>query len=123
MHGRRRQDEPLPAAPVLVNPLRPRAAKTFRKGSVSTRASKHERHQAAIEEVRLCGLQNALHRRGGAEGVEAAIVGGDRLVIELIRTEEVAEFVVASDRTHLSPRMGRYRPMMPRWSCFSLLVR
>jgi hypothetical protein len=29
----------------------------------------------------------------------------------------------AADRGHLKPRMGRYRPFRPRWSCSSLLLR
>jgi hypothetical protein len=65
-------------------------------GSVSTRASKRERYQAADMEVWLCGLQDAEHRRGGAKEVEAAVIGGDDLVMGWAGAEEVAELVVAS---------------------------
>ena len=67
-------------------------------GFVSTRASKHERHQAADMEVWLCGLQDAEHRRGGAKDVEAAVICGDDLVMGWAGAEEVAEFVVASTK-------------------------
>src|SRR5215212_10492485 len=40
--------------------------------------------------VRLCGLQNADRRHGGAEDVQAAMVGGNGLMVMWAGTEEVA---------------------------------
>lgn len=48
------------------------------------------------KDARLCRLQNADHRDGGAENVRSVVIGGGWLVMTRTGTEKVAEFIVAS---------------------------
>src|SRR5436190_20609730 len=78
----------------------------------------------------LCSLENRKHSRSAAEVKQAAVVGGDGLVVASAEAKEVAEFVVASTETlcrsealeapHTSCHLGRAashtvhpRPLVP----------
>jgi hypothetical protein len=65
-------------------------------GSVRSRAIKDERRRTrGGRDAGLCGRQNADRRRGGAQDMQPAVIGGDGLVTVWAGTEEVAELVVA----------------------------
>src|SRR3954470_22860646 len=68
----------------------------------------HRPSAAGHRGVELRSLQNADHCGSGAEDVEAAVVGGDGLVMGRTLTEKVAELVVAS--TEPGCRFGVLEP-------------
>src|SRR5687767_2044355 len=63
-------------------------------GSVRARASKYRLCFRTGDDVRSCGFQHAQHRHSAAEELEAAPIGGNRLVMAGAEAEKVAEFVV-----------------------------
>src|ERR1700756_4705801 len=56
---------------------------------------------------RLCGLQNADHRHGGAENVQSAVISGDWLVVTWTGMEEVAGTRCREERTGSAARGRR----------------
>src|SRR4051812_28902086 len=68
----------------------------------------------------LCSLKNRKHSRSAAEVKQAAVVGGDGLVVASAEAKEVAEFVVAS--TEALRRCETLEPTHTSCSAFGAAV-